>query len=110
MLKEFGDGMQIVQFDAYPTKIGLIVRGMTGPHADPGMLDQHADCVLSDGAPVGFYGQGPPRSGGNASGVSNIFGLNLNGAVYDYHAMFVRRRYYVDLATAKGQAVLSTML
>jgi hypothetical protein len=102
--------MQIVEFGTYPTKVGLIVRGMTGPQADPRMLEQHADCVLSNGAPVGFYGEGPPRSGGNTSVVSNTFGVNLNGVVYDYHAMFARRRYYVDLASAKGYGVISTMV
>ena len=103
--------MVVVDFNTFPTKVGFVVRGMRGPDADPRLLDQHADCVLSDGSPVGFYGEGPPRTGaGGFSDASNSVGFNMTGAVYDYHGMFLKRRQYVDLRTAKGHDVVSTVL
>lgn len=38
--------------------VGLIVRGKCSQEHHPDNLDQHADCVLSNGAPIGFFGEG----------------------------------------------------
>src|SRR5260221_10661309 len=34
--------------------VGLIVRGKKSHEHEPGLMEQHADCILSNGAPVGF--------------------------------------------------------
>src|SRR5919109_2095929 len=51
--------------------VGLIVRGKSGPAHHPGVMEQHADCILSDGSPMGFFGEpvnGTPK-GAASSGV-----------------------------------------
>ena len=82
--------------------VGLIVRGKTGPDHAPGNLEQHADCVLPDGSPIGFFGE-PGDHSGSGSGLSlwNKTGMNMQGAVYDYDRMLVERRPYVDIALAR---------
>lgn len=102
-------------------KVGLIVRGKKSHKHDPGWLEQHADCILSNGAPMGFFGEG---HGGASSGASSgaggssarsgassgSIGLGLDGAVYDLAEMKMKRPYYVDGAMAKGAGVYSAVL
>lgn len=82
--------------------VGLVVRGKVSHSHHPGNLDQHADCILSNGAPVGFYGTG--------GGSSGSVGLGMAGVVYDYRSMLVHRPYYVDAALAARYGVHSTIL
>ena len=84
-------------------RIGLIVRGKTGVAHSPGVMQQHADCILGNGEPVGFYG-GP--NGGRSNGV----GMNLTGVVYRYEKMYAERRPYVDLEVAVSQQLCSGIL
>lgn len=86
--------------------VGLIVRGMTGPTHDPGVMEQHADCILSNGSCVGFFGEG--RDG--SSGASGSVGLNLRGTVYDMDSLARHRPYYIDASTARAYGVHSTVL
>lgn len=95
--------MQTITFDG--TKIALIVRGKIGMDHEPGLLDQHADVILSDGTPMGFFGEGQGTSG---SGGSSGFGMD--GVVYDFPLFQVHRPYYVDLNMAKKYKVKSTVL
>jgi hypothetical protein len=92
------------------TMVGLVVRGKRTVAHDPGVMDQHADCILPGGAPIGFFGEGPNRSGGARSASSMSIGMNMRGVVYDYRAFLVHRPWYVDLAEAKTLKVFSTIL
>jgi len=84
-------------------RVGLIVRGKFGPNHHPGKLDQHADCILPNGAPMGFFGEGNDNSG-------NGIGLRMQGVVYDFARMEIERPYYVDRAKALAARVVSTVL
>src|SRR5437899_3777599 len=115
--------------------IGLVVRGKTGPDDHPGVLDQHADCILPNGAPIGFFGDEEVASGGSSSGQgssassgrssssgsfaspgrssgssSNSSGMNMKGAVYDYLRFLKSRPFYVDVAQARTCKIKSTVL
>ncbi len=84
-------------------RIGLIVRGKNGVGHSPGLMEQHADCILGSGEPVGFYGTG---NGGRSNGV----GMNLSGVVYRYEKLYAERRAYVDFEVAKSQEMCSGIL
>jgi hypothetical protein len=70
--------LETVTFDG--TKIALIVRGKINTNHEPGLLAQHADAILPDGSPIGFFGEGDGKSGSGAS-----VGLGMEGVVYDYN-------------------------
>ncbi len=92
-------------------RIGLIVRGKTSVAHEPGNMEQHADCVLPNGAPVGFFGEGGAHTGASAKqGSWNSIGMNMHGVVYDYSLLKIHRPYYVDAALAKKYKVISTLL
>jgi hypothetical protein len=84
-------------------RVGLIVRGKTSTDDDPGVMAQHADCITSNGAPMGFFGEGN-------DGSFNSSGVGMSGAVYDFTALGQHRPYYTDIAMAKGYGVVSTAL
>src|SRR2546421_6519364 len=89
---------------------GRIVRGKGSPGDEPSVMAQHADCILPDGSPVGFFGEGPNRSGGRASGSSMRVGMNMRGVVYNYDALRANRPWYVNAQDAKDSGVMSTVL
>jgi hypothetical protein len=102
-------------------RVALIVRGKTSHAHEPDLMQQHADCVLSNGAPVGFFGEGNTgSSGGGSSGSgasskksansSGSSGMGLTGVVYDFAALSRKRAPYVDASIAKGSGVVSTVL
>lgn len=86
--------------------VALIVRGKTSPEHSPGLLEQHADCVRSDGAPVGYFGEGGEGSGYMFSAVL----VGIHGEVYDLNGFNQHRPYYVDAAIARTYGVVSTAL
>lgn len=90
--------------------VGLIVRGKRSPTDKPSVMNQHADCILPDGSPIGFFGEGPNRSGGRTSASSMRVGMNMQGIVYDYGGFQAARPWYVNMADAKAADVLSTVL
>jgi hypothetical protein len=84
-------------------------------------MEQHADCVLSNGAPAGFFGEGSRGSSGGApSSVgassrgsaqsSNTTGFGMAGAVYDFAGFSRKRANYVDISIARGTGTISTVL
>lgn len=83
--------------------VGLVVRGKTSRAHTPGLMSQHADCVLTSGEPVGFYGEGNGR-------VSNSSGLSMQGIVYRYDLLLQRRQEYVVMDTAKKYELVSGVL
>ena len=83
--------------------IALIVRGKTSPTHTPSNFSQHADCILSTGSPIGFFGEGNDGSG-------NRSGLGMNGVVYNFDKLRENRPYYIDATIARGNAVKSTVL
>jgi len=93
----------IVKFSSSDSCIGLIVRGKLSAQHHPGAMAQHADVILADGSPVGFYGEG---NGGN----SNSVGLGMQGVVYDHAALRIQRPYYIDVSSAVSNRVVSTVL
>jgi hypothetical protein len=54
--------METVTFNG--TKIALIVRGKLNTNRDPDLMAQHADVILPDGSPIGFFGKGDGLSVG----------------------------------------------
>jgi hypothetical protein len=54
-------------------QVGLIVRGKKSHAHKPDVMEQHADCILSNGAPVGFFGEGN-------NGSSNSIGMGKERA------------------------------
>jgi hypothetical protein len=93
----------IVGFTSGPKKVSVVVRGKQGPNHHPDKLDQHADCILQNGAPIGFFGEG---NDGSLNGV----GLGMNGVVYDYPLFQRHRPQYVNLNMAVARRVVSTVL
>ena len=93
----------VVDFNSNPRKIGLVVRGKLAPDHHPDVLAQHADAILADGSPIGFYGQGNNQSG-------NAIGMSMHGVVYDYNAMRKYRPWYVDVDSAVANRVVSSVL
>jgi hypothetical protein len=102
-------------------RVALIVRGKTSHRHEPGVLEQHADCILSNGAPIGFYGAGNDGSSGQASSgigasskssasFSNSLGMAMSGVVWDNVALSRKRANYVDLAVARTNKTISTVL
>src|SRR5689334_23254455 len=83
----------IIAFGGSSKQVGLIVRGKQSPDHHPDNLAQHADAILSDGSPIGFYGQGNDQSG-------NAIGLRMQGVVYDYADMKIARPWYVNVDSA----------
>ena len=90
--------------------IGLIVRGKQSADHEPGVMEQHADCILSTGEPVGYFGGGGAASSGSTSGSWGSVGLNLKGYVSRYERMKQERPFYVNLRDAKQLKVVSTVL
>ena len=102
---------EMTKIDFKGNAVGLIVRGKTGPNHAPDNSEQHADCVLPDGSPIGFFGEEGANSGGSVGqGSWNNIYMNMKGTVYDYDLMYDRRRYYVDVAAAKNENIVSTLL
>lgn len=87
----------------------------------PGLLAQHADCILLNGAPGGFYGGvNAGSSGGGSSGsgatsrkraaTSNSSGFGMTGVVFDADAMALNRANCIDRDIAKVTGRVSTLL
>ncbi len=102
-------------------RVGLLVRGKSGPDDEPGLLAQHADCVLSNGMPVGFFGEGsrsksaaaPSGSGASSAksvGSSNAKGFAMSGVVYDLAKLQIHRAPYVDQGLARASGVVTTVV
>ena len=91
-------------------QVGFIVRGKLNEEHSPGLMEQHADCILSSGEPIGYFGGEGAASSGSSSGSWNRSGLNMKGFVADYQKMRQVRPFYVDLSLAKRYSVISTVL
>ncbi len=105
--------------------VGLIVRGKHNDGHRPGVMEQHADCILPNGGPVGFFGGGGDASSGSSgllfgssftswrdgpSASSNSAGINMKGMVAHYREFKKIRPMYVDIKLAKKYDVRSTVL
>ncbi len=87
-------------------KVALVVRGKTSADHSPGVLEQHADCVRSDGSPVGYFGEAGEGSGYILAAVL----VGIRGEVYDMDGFRTHRPYYIDAHLARGYGVVSTAL
>ncbi len=83
--------------------VGMIVRGKIAPAHHPGKMEQHADCILSNGAPIGFFGEGDGDS-------SNKIGMSMKGVVYTHQEFARKRAPYVNLKIAQATRSISTVL
>jgi hypothetical protein len=81
--------------------IAIIIRGKHNEAHEPGPFDQHADVVLSDGSPYGYFGEGV--------GFSADYGMFMDGVVYNYDVFKQKRPYYIDSEYAKRVNVISTI-
>ncbi|MDX5628898.1 MULTISPECIES: hypothetical protein [unclassified Brenneria] len=89
-------------------EVGMVVRGKNSAEHTPGLLEQHADCILSNGAPIGFYGRGEGYS--NSLGT---VGLGMEGYVLTYNDFSSKaygRPYYIDTYEARRYNLVSTVL
>ncbi len=95
-------------------RIGLVVRGMSAPGRAPD--DQgHADCVLPNGAPIGFFADttAAGSSGDTAAGPLLFSGAMtgaFTGEVYSYADYLRERPPYVRRDLAVAQRCVSTLL
>ena len=60
------------------SSVGLVVRGKQSPEHKPAPTETHADVLLSNGMPVGFFGQGTENPGPLQG-----LGLGMPGRVSD---------------------------
>ena len=111
--------------------VGLVVRGKTSADHKPGVMEQHADCILSNGAPMGFFGEGggnlssgstsssrggrssgsrPSSADSSSSSSGGSVGMGLDGAVYDFQEMLQKRPYYVNDQQAQTYKVISAVM
>lgn len=112
-------------FTVAPNVIGLIIRGKHSDKHSPGKMEQHADCILPEGQPVGFFGDNGDASSGDsgssfasslkswAGGPSiswNRSGLNMKGVVAYHDDLLRTRPAYVNIELAKKYKVKSTVL
>lgn len=81
--------------------VSLVIRGKTGEDQHPGVMDQHADVILSNGEPAGFFGEG--------GGASGSIGLGMDGVVADYDWYTQNRPNYVDGTGAENSGTVSTV-
>jgi hypothetical protein len=99
-------------------KVALIVRGKRSDGHSPGKLAQHADCALSNGSPVGYFGGASSGSSGSDSGESSgglgyKFGavlIGIRGEVYEMGDFLTHRPFYVNSKRAQSAGVISTVL
>lgn len=99
---------QIISFTG--NKVALIVRGKTDDDHSPGLMEQHADCACSDGAPVGFFGGEGGGSSGNSGFISSAVLIGISGEVYNIEDFEINRSHYVDATKDRGAGVVSTVL
>lgn len=104
LVQRFGGRVEIQLDEA---SIGYIVRGKNGPNDAPGLFAQHADCVLSSGEPVGFFGLAGP---GTASASWNSIAMNQRASALGYDHMLENRAAFVDVVASKNKRLYSTIL
>jgi hypothetical protein len=76
-------------------KIGYVVRYKGGHNEDPLENGGHSDCILTRGAPVGYFGGGI---------------VNAVGKVFTYSNFQAARPHYVNLPDARAEPCKSTIL
>jgi hypothetical protein len=92
------------------TSLGLIVRGKESFGHSPGVMEQHADSILADGSPVGFFGLANPGFL-YSSGSSNSIGLGMAGDVFYYQDFIDNgREAYVSGTAAQNSGLISAVL
>ena len=121
--------MTLLVFDG--RSVAFICRGKTSLSQSPNLTDQHGDCVLENGAPIGFFGEDfnaavdIGRVVGEAAlmslvpGVGPTLGFALgfgdtytrrDGLVRTYHGFRTARLEYVSISEAKAKRQLSGLV
>src|SRR5262245_27798558 len=107
---------ETVSFDgARKNKVALIVRGKLNRNHSPGLNSQHADVVLTNGEPCGFFGEGGGISGwagdAKAGALKRALGaMRMKGAVYNYRDFESTDQAYINAAEALRAGKVSTVL
>ena len=83
-------------------QISLIIRGKASEQHHPGVMEQHADVILSDGTPMGFFGE----NGGVSAGI----GMGMDGVVADPDWFEENRSGYMNARIAERYDMPSTVL
>jgi hypothetical protein len=97
-----------------PSKVwaGLIVRGKASPGHAPDVMEQHADVVIPTATGAmethGYFGN--QRGQASSGNVGRSAGLGLPGIGADMAWLLANRPQYVDLAYAKTQGNLSSVI
>lgn len=99
--------------------VGLIVRGKLSAAHEPALSAQHADCILSNGAPMGFFGEGggqgsstqnAPSGSSVAASVISEASFGLRGEVYDFKEFKEKRPFYVEKEMAAKFGTISAVM
>jgi hypothetical protein len=90
----------VVQLDFPGDRIALVVRNKHSHTHHPDLGDQHADCILANGAPVGFFGDMTGRT----------VPMGVKGYVATYPIFRSTRPHYVDMGSARGAKCISALL
>jgi hypothetical protein len=100
----------VIPLDFSGSTVGLVVRRKKNQDHDPSVFQQHADCILPYGDPVGYFHGSVMKRPRPPAVVSSGVGLTIKGQVA-YHAEFSEERlFYVDVREARREGVVSTVL
>jgi hypothetical protein len=96
-------------------QVALIVRGKSSATHEPKLNDQHADVILPNGEPVGYFGEGGGVSGWVTQQKVGILkrvvgAMRMEGGVYGYNKLAMHRPHFVDGTRAQEGNVYSTVL
>ncbi len=93
-----------LQLDA--SSIGYVVRNMRDLNTSVSVFEQHADCILSTGEPVGFFARNQAHDQGS---IAEMF-TTCGGAIFGYDKM-VRLSYeLIDESVARQNGFFSCLL
>lgn len=73
-------------------------------------MQQHADCILPNGEPIGYFANDGAATGGPSSASWNVIHMNKTGVVLDYRKMKRTLPQFTNEKTAKAKNILSTVL
>lgn len=90
--------------------VGCVIRNMRNLNSYEPTYNQHIDCILPSGEPVGFFGRPGPGSSGPFSASWNSLALNEIGNVFGYDRLLLIAPELVDLEEAMKKNVLSGVL
>lgn len=125
-----GAGERVTQLVFDGRSVAFICRAKTSLAQSPDLMDQHGDCILENGAPIGFFGEdfnpmvdigrvvGESALMSIVPGVGPVLGFALGfgdtytrrkGLVRTYHDFRTARPEYVSISEAKAKRQFSAI-